>query len=492
MQKPITLNEFQELAKTTARVLIAEEIAADYLTPTSIFEALHTEMRGGALLESGVKDIGTGRYSFLCFDVMAQIVIKDGQVLEKVGKHTEQKNIDPIQGLRQFIQKYRCPQQNEIVGLAGGVVGYLAYDAVRIMEKIPEHKIKNAALPDVLFNAYRKNLAFDHDQQKVIIAINVEVTGNTEKDYADAMQEIADIIKKINNFSFTKISITSENKTYSAEPQSLVSDQVFMQQVEKAKQHVVSGDVFQVVLSRSFTMPFKVSPFSIYRGLRRTSPAPFMFYLDFPDFTVTGASPEKMACLESGKVSVNPIAGTRPRNKTVPDQQIIENLLSDTKETAEHMMLVDLARNDLGIICQPGTIKVDELMQARVYSHVIHLTSTVSGQINPAQDAFDVLKATFPAGTLSGAPKIRAMEIINEIEEAPRGLYGGAICCIDNSGNLNSCIAIRMAILKDNVAKIQTGAGIVYDSNPAAEAAETQHKARSIVEAIKFAEQHFM
>jgi anthranilate synthase component 1 len=266
------------------------------------------------------------------------------------------------------------------------------------------------------------------------------------------------------------------------------TDEAFCSLVEKAKKHIYAGDVFQVVLSRRFEQHFTVDPFDIYRALRLINPSPYLFYLDEGDYVIVGASPEKLISVEGRLAEVRPIAGTRRRTVPENDAALIESLFADEKEIAEHTMLVDLGRNDLGKICEPGSVKVTELMTPEIFSHVIHLTSTVQGKLNPDVDGLTAIFSAFPAGTLSGAPKVRAMELINEFEKISRGLYGGSIVMFDAYGNVNSCIAIRMAILKDQVAYIQTGAGVVMDSDPQAEADETRAKAQALLKAISVAE----
>ncbi len=262
-----------------------------------------------------------------------------------------------------------------------------------------------------------------------------------------------------------------------------------MQLVERAKQYIIEGDAFQIVLSRRFTQHYQATPFDIYRALRRISPAPYMFYIPTDDGVIVGASPEKLIKVRHNQVEINPIAGTRPRLQNNQDEIIETELLNNEKEVAEHMMLVDLARNDLGRVCAPKSVQVSDLLKVKHFSHVSHITSTVKGQLRDNMDALDALAAVFPAGTLSGAPKIRAMQIIDELETSKRGLYGGAICRLDHQGNLDSCIAIRMALLQDGKATIRTGAGIVYDSDPKSEANETRQKAQSVLAAIQLAEE---
>lgn len=487
-----TEQQFLTLAQTAQRVVALREIVADYLTPISIFAALRDEMANAALLESGTKDIGTGRYSFIGFDLMAQLHIKGNQAIQIVGEHKTALNTQPLSALRQFKQNMVSHTSYPIPGFTGGIVGYIAYDAIRLFEKIPDQHCVNNDLADIAFNCYRKTITFDHQEQKIIIGIVCDITAQPQQDFKRAQQEIDHLIHKINHFNFSCIGANGmSTPRMQPEVKTTMSDAEFIELVAKAKEYINQGDAFQIVLSRAFTLPFSVAPFDIYRGLRHVSPAPYMFYLDLGESVIVGASPEKLISLQQGQVTINPIAGTRPRNNSALDETVAQELLNDKKEMAEHMMLVDLARNDLGIICKPGSVKIQELMQVKYYSHIMHLTSLVSGEIKEEYDAFDVLKASFPAGTLTGAPKIRTMEIIDKLEITRRGLYGGSICCIDSVGNLDSCIAIRHAVLQGGMAKLQAGAGIVYDSNPVAEAAETRHKVKSIIESILFAEQYF-
>jgi len=325
-------------------------------------------------------------------------------------------------------------------------LGFLSYDAVRLFEEIPDrHQSNNPnQLPDMQFNFYKNIVKFDRQAQQA------ELTSSSA-------------------------SITTD-----------LSDQEFINLVEHAKSHIINGDIFQVVLSRKFTTPYTVSPKAIYNTLKKISPAPYMFYIPTDHGVIVGASPEKLISIHNNQVEINPIAGTRAKNK--PELEIETDLLGDKKEVAEHMMLVDLARNDIGASCKPGSVKIKELLKIKHFSHVSHIASTITGELREDKDALDALAAAFPAGTLSGAPKIRAMEIIDELETSRRGIYGGAIVQIDSNGNLDSCIAIRMAVLNNGIATVRTGAGIVYDSDPQSEANETRQKARGILEAIATAE----
>jgi anthranilate synthase component 1 len=306
--------------------------------------------------------------------------------------------------------------------------------------------------------------------------------------YEQAQGKIKNLIKKISSFSSVHEMSSSHPLSINSCYESDVSDEAFVQLVEQAQDYIKKGDAFQIVLSRCFKKNYHSKPFDIYRALRQVSPAPYMFYLPLKDRVIVGASPERMVSVYQRQVSINPIAGTRRRLDQEQDQKMEQELLCDEKELAEHRMLVDLARNDLGRVCDIGSIRVEELTKVKHYSHVSHITSIVTGTLAKSYDFLDAFAASFPAGTLSGAPKIRAMQIIDELEHSRRGLYGGAIGRLDGAGNFESCIAIRMASLKDGVATIRTGAGIVHGSNPQAEAEETHQKASSLLAAINFAE----
>lgn len=338
--------------------------------------------------------------------------------------------------LRVLLKKYKT-----------GALGFLSYDAVRIFEEIPDRHQSTHQLPNMVFGFYEKVVKVERETQKR------ETTSSAA-------------------------SITTD-----------LSDEEYIAIVNQAKEHIINGDIFQVVLSRKFTTPYSVMPMHIYETLKKISPAPYMFYLPTEHGVMVGASPEKLIRVINKHVEINPIAGTRPKDKS--ESEIETDLLQDKKEVAEHMMLVDLARNDIGASCKPGSVKVTDLLRVKHFSHVSHIASTITGELRDDKDALDALAAAFPAGTLSGAPKIRAMEIIDELETSRRGIYGGAIVQIDAEGNLDSCIAIRMAMLNNGIATVRTGAGIVYDSNPLYEANETRQKARGILEAIATAERTF-
>lgn len=485
-----TLDQFIDAAKTAKHVAVYQEILADDITPITVFTALQGNMLSPSLLESGEKRSDTGRYSFLGFDPFAEFITKNNQTILRINNTERHLTESPIAALRDTLQKYHCANVPHNLGFIGGAVGFISYDAVRLFEEIPDRHADILKIPDLFFNFYRNCIIFDHQTEKLTVVRAVEITSDLNRIYQDAIGEIQNIINIIKNPK----TITTENTTTHSGNNNLdveidISDEEYCKIVNKAKEYIIKGDAFQIVASRCFKQKITVTPFAIYRALRRTSPAPYMFYLDRRDYVVVGASPEKLISVQNKIVTTHPIAGTRPRKAPEYDEMIAAELMAAEKDRAEHIMLVDLGRNDIGKVSKPGTVKVVEFAQAKKFSHVFHLVSVVQGELAENCDALDALSAALPAGTLSGAPKIRAMEIIDELETSRRGLYGGAICSIDNAGNLDSCIAIRMAMLRDGIATIRTGGGIVYDSDPQAEADETKHKAKSVLEAIAFAEQ---
>ncbi len=469
----LELKRFLELAKTKTRIAVFQEITGDKITPISVYHALSPDHKGLSLLESCGKS-ANGRYSYLCLQPYDEFIVKQDEVA------------DPLAELRERFNNCACYSEHELCHYAGAAVGFINYDAVRFIEDIPDTNPDVTKLPELFFRFYRTCVAFDHDSGKVVVATAVDVSDDPELDYQHAINNIEDLIATINSgqviHSDTKKSNSNSVKTD-------VDDVSYMGMVEQARQYIIDGDAFQIVLSRTFKQQYTAEPFDIYRALRITNPSPYMFYIEHDNFTIVGASPERLVSVKDKIVTTNPIAGTRPRgNNASHDLELEHELLQDEKEIAEHMMLVDLGRNDLGAVCKPGSVEVTQLKTIQRFSRVMHIASVVEGELAENKDLIDVIKAVFPAGTLSGAPKIRAMEIIDELETSRRGLYGGAICIVDGRKNLDACIAIRMAVLKDNIAYVRAGAGIVYDSIPQKEADETRHKARAVFDAIKLAQ----
>lgn len=477
----MTFEQFKALAQQASRVAVSKEIFGDTLTAINVFRMLGKNERDAVLLDSSDHKSAEDACVYMGFNPIA-----------KFERLTSQKcTANIIDELRNFYHQYRCASLKTLAKFAGGMIGFFGYDAVRFFEEIPEQHEFNNGVPDVLFQFYATTVVFDKRSGKVTIAHITKVSADLEKDYEKATAKIDQIIKKIHrhpskekleNFGAVAEKVTDD-----------IDDKKFIDMVQQAKKHVAKGDVFQVVLSRRFQRPFTGDDFNIYRALRLLNPSPYQFYLRHGDFTIVGASPERFVSIQNGMVETMPIAGTCPRGKNHEEDLALENkLINDEKERAEHMMLVDLGRNDVGAVAEPGTVKLIELAKIHKYSRVMHIVSRVQGKLPENKDCFDVLKATFPAGTLSGAPKIRAMQIIDEIETSRRGFYGGAVIAIDNAGQLDSCITIRSTLIKDKIATVRAGAGIVMDSNPQLEADETRHKARAVLEALALAERGFL
>lgn len=449
MIQALQLNEFQTLAYDASYVAVFQEISLENVTPIMAYECLAALYGKGALFEIIQKNC---HFSYLCFEPFETLSIDN--------------NDNPLHELRLLQNRFKMMTREEVSTLITSTIGYMTYDK------------------ELLFNIYRISLTFDHLRKKILISYVVTITQYVKNDFNRAQEKLSQIIHALSKQISSVKLLQKKNKTFIEVD---IPDDVFIEKIKKAKQYIIAGDAFQIVLSRSFKRIISVTPLSIYQSLAHTSPAPFMFYIPLEKKTIIGASPEQMVKVHNRQVTVNPIAGTRKRTTESDIDFITHELLHDKKELAEHMMLVDLARNDVGSISEPGSVIVNELMQVKHFTHISHITSEVTGKLKNEYDALDALHATFPAGTLSGAPKIRAMELIDELEESPRGLYGGAICRFDLAGNLDSCIAIRMAVFEDGVATIRTGAGIVYDSDPKAEAQETRQKAEAMLHAIAHA-----
>ncbi len=479
----LTRDEFQVYAKEARRIAVFEEMPAGHLTPIMIYTRLNQAQFADGVCFEDLHQRDGARFSFICFEPITSLTMHN---------HDDS---HPLTALRDLQRQFAYKTRVEIAHLITSAMGFITYDAVRYFEDIPDRHAKDPSLPTVLFNFYALSLTFNHEQQTILISTVVEVGDHPDQSYHQARQKIMTVIELLacdvglrctqpNLRSSVDVGLHNDGSIPASSIEVDTSDADFMHLVEKAKEYIIRGDAFQIVISRCFKRNYSVPPFEIYKTLRRISPAPFMFYFPTESNVIMGASPERLIRVENKQVTVNPIAGTRKRTGERTDEAITTDLLNDKKELAEHMMLVDLARNDVGAVSKPGSVQVTELLHVKHYSHVSHITSTVTGQLQENYDALDALVASFPAGTLSGAPKIRAMQIIDELETSRRGLYGGAICRLDSLGNLDSCIAIRMAILQNGIATIRTGAGIVYDSHPVAEAQETYQKARSLLDAI--------
>jgi anthranilate synthase component 1 len=473
--KAMTFEEYDRLSAGGGLVPVYREMPGDLMTPVSAFRAISARSQRAFLLESVAGGERLARYSFLGRDPVSTLELRatpDGptlggaallaEVRARVGTSTAD-----VPGLPRF---------------TGGAVGYLSYDAVRLFERIPARH-RATTQPIASFSFYRSLVAFDHARQRLVLIADVEAGQRS------AFAEAQDALDALQHDLTHPPEPARRVKAAPVDGGSVLGDgDGFLAGVARAKEHIGAGDIFQVVLSRQHTMACGADPFDVYRALRMVNPSPYMYYLKDGDSAIAGASPEMLARVENGRVETRPLAGTRPRSPDPEtDQRLEEALRADLKEQAEHLMLVDLGRNDLGRVCRFGSIEVPELMAVERYSHVMHLVSSVTGELAPGKDALDALVATFPAGTLSGAPKIRAMELIDELEPASRGLYGGTLGYLDLRGNLDFCIAIRTLVMEAGSVTLQAGAGIVADSDPRAELQETEAKAGAMREAIRLA-----
>ncbi|WP_026840316.1 anthranilate synthase component I [Citrifermentans bremense] len=479
---------FQTLSTKGNLIPVYREILADLDTPVSAFKKID-DGRYGFLLESIEGGEKWGRYTFLGSSPAVVIRGKDNWVEIVEGGEVRRVEVsDPLNYIRDYMARYQPVEVPGIPRFFGGAVGYLGYDAVRHFETLPDKNPTDINTYDANFIITDTILIFDSLSQKIKVVSNahVDAGASLQAAYDDAIAKIEGLIARL------KAPLPPNEKKPSngkVEFGSNVKPEEFEAAVTRAKEYVRNGDIIQVVLSQRFSGDLTVEPFDIYRALRTLNPSPYMFFLRLDETLVVGASPEVMVRKEGEMVELRPIAGTRPRGATnAADEELARDLLDDPKERAEHVMLVDLGRNDLGRVCKTGSVKVTELMIIERYSHVMHIVSNVQGELSPGQDAFDVVRATFPAGTLSGAPKVRAMEIIDELEGVRREVYGGAVGYFSFSGNMDMAIAIRTLVVKDGKVHLQAGAGIVADSDPKAEYVETVNKAKAVVKAIEMAE----
>ncbi|HYM09948.1 MAG TPA: anthranilate synthase component I [Bryobacterales bacterium] len=483
------LATFLDHARQGNVVPVYKTVMADLETPVSAYLKLAGHSRYSFLLESVEGGEKIARYTYLGAGPFLIVeargdrieIRRDGQITKKRG--------NVFEALRELSQQFHPAGQQGLPPLNAGAVGYAGYDLVRLVERrVPAFRKDDLAMPDAVFLFFSTLLAFDHVKHQIWIIANVrcdEWEGQLEKGYRRALAEIAAIER-------TLARPLPKQKPARARrappPRSNIGREKFCRAVEKAKEYILAGDIFQVVLSQRLDLRLGVEPFEVYRALRTINPSPYMFYLKLDRQIILGSSPEMLVKVDGRNVEYRPIAGTHPRGATeAEDQETGRRLLADEKERAEHIMLVDLGRNDVGRVCEFSSVQVKELMILERYSHVIHIVSRIVGRLRAGADAFDTLMACFPAGTLSGAPKVRAMEIIAELEPTRRGIYGGSVMYLDFSGNLNSCIAIRTMAVRGRDAHIQVGAGIVADSVPEREYDETLSKAGALLGAVKLA-----
>lgn len=465
---------------------VGKTVLADTETPVSVWMKLFRKHKYNFLLESVTGGDVVARYSFIGGNPFMTFIAQ-GNTWCVGGNEVASGSGNPLAALRNVFKKYRAATFDAMPRFTGGAVGYFSYDSIRYSERIPDNNPKEDPLDDLFFGFYRDVVAFDNKEHSLVLISNIftDSDGPIDKAYEAACARIEVMQRDL--LQVLPVTNLTVGKKGAVVPS--VDRATFEKSVEKCKEYINAGDIFQVVLSQRFTVAVDADPFDLYRVLRVLNPSPYMYYLAQGDAAVIGASPEMLVRVENGVVEVRPIAGTTPRGKTdAEDQARIEALLGDPKERAEHIMLVDLGRNDVGRVSENGSVKVTDMMHIEKYSHVIHIVSNVEGILKKGADVFDALYSCFPAGTLSGAPKIRAMEIIDELETVRRGLYGGALGYIDFGGRMDTCIVIRTIIYHNGKALVQAGAGIVADSVPAREYEETVHKATAPLTAIANAE----
>jgi len=487
--------EFSRLSRGATLVPVARSISADLLTPVSAFLAIAEGEPDAFLLESVENGEKIGRYTFLGVRPFLRLESRGSEVTIERGRKIERRTADIFQVMKELLRQHRPATMEGLPPFTAGAVGYCAYDIVRQLENIGARAKDDLDVPDCVLMFFDRVLVFDHLRHQIHIVVSADVTRETPKAaYQRSVAEIARIEKKLaagwKPAHWRKPSAKTKVAVKARTPKAK-----FLDSVRQAKEYIAAGDIFQVVLSQRWDFEPGVAPFDLYRALRTVNPSPYMYFLRFgrdgrrgSGMHVVGSSPEMLVRVSGRKVEYRPIAGTHPRGRDEAEDVALEKkMLADEKERAEHVMLVDLGRNDLGRVSEYGSVKVRNLMFVERYSHVMHLVSALEGRLRPELDAMDAFAACFPAGTLSGAPKVRAMQIIEELEPVRRGVYGGGVLYADFAGNLDSCITIRTVLMKGKKAYLQAGAGIVADSDPQREFEETENKSRAILRAVEMA-----
>ena len=484
----LTLDEFHNLASKGYRTIpVYKRILADMLTPVAAWVHLSNKAEYAFLLESVEKGNQYSRYSYV--GINPQKILKHKNGVTTVTENGQTINIDKpfLDLLREMQSQYNMTKLPGIPSFTGGLVGYLGYETIAWIEDIPIHGNSDLNVPDSVFMLFEDMIAFDHLKGSALVISNVNI--NSSCDLNEQYNLADDRIDVIGKALHSNVDYRTPVRVEQSRVSSNFNQDSFESAVLKAKQHITDGDIFQLVLSQRFERKTSVDPTTLYRALRTINPSPYMFHLKIKDFDIIGASPELLVKVEEGTVEIRPIAGTRQRGETETEDKLLAlDLINDEKECAEHLMLLDLGRNDVGRVSEYGSVTIPENMKIENYSHVMHIVSDVKGKLAKDKDSFDALMSGFPAGTVTGAPKIRAMEIIHELEQERRDIYSGAVGFFDFTGNVNTCIAIRTMLLKDGSAHFQSGAGIVHDSNPTKEFEETVNKAKAIMAAIDFAE----
>jgi anthranilate synthase component 1 len=493
--------EFARLSRGATLIPVAKSISADLLTPVSAFLAVADSEADAFLLESVEGGEKIGRYTFLGVRPFLRLESRGEEIIIERGRKLERRTGNIFEVIKELLQQHRPAELEGLPPFTAGAVGYCAYDIVRRLERIGEHATDDLDVPDCVLMFFDRVLAFDHLRHQIHIVASADVTRETPKAaYARAVKDIGRIEKKLAaGWKPADWRKATRSKITKLKVKPRTPKRKFLESVNRAKEYIAAGDIFQVVLSQRWDFQPGVEPLNLYRALRTVNPSPYMYFLRFGDrkkkaganseaMHVLGSSPEMLVRAAGRNLEYRPIAGTHPRGRDeAADAALQKKMLSDEKERAEHVMLVDLGRNDLGRVSEYGSVKVRDLMYVERYSHVMHLVSALEGRLRPELNAMDAFAACFPAGTLSGAPKVRAMQIIEELEPTRRGVYGGSVLYADFAGNLDSCIAIRTLLMKGNKAYLQAGAGIVADSDPQREFEETESKARALLRAVEMA-----
>jgi anthranilate synthase component 1 len=482
--------EFSRLAREATLVPVVKSVSADLLTPVSAFLAISDKQAHAFLLESVERGERIGRYTFLGVAPYMRVKALKGKVEIERGRKRELIDGNIFQVVKRLLREHRTATIPGLPPFTAGAVGYFAYDVIRQLENIGEHAKDDLKVADAELMFFDRLLAFDHLRHQIHIVAAANVSRETpRRAYDRARRDIASLERKL----ASGLSLSFWRKSAKAKPGKLkvhfgTKREDHMRRVERCKEYIAAGDIFQVVLSQRLDFNPEVAPFDLYRALRQVNPSPYLYFLKYGDTHIFGSSPEMLVRVTGRKLEYRPIAGTHPRGKDEAEDARLESLLSnDEKERAEHVMLVDLGRNDLGRVSEYGSVKVKDLMFVERYSHVMHLVSALEGTLRKDLDAIDALAACFPAGTLSGAPKVRAMQIIEELEPTRRGVYGGSVLYADFAGNLDSCIGIRTMLMQGRKAYLQAGGGIVADSDPATEFQESMNKAGALLRAVEMA-----
>ncbi len=490
-----TFESFARWAKDAPCVPVYRQLTGDGLTPVSAFRRIEAAPPS-FLFESVIGGEKVGRFSFLGTEPFLRFEARGPEVsivsTDSPDTPRRFQSNDPFRDLQELVERYRSVQVPGLPRFTGGAVGYAAYDAVRYTESLPNTPPDDRGLPDLSFSFYDRMVLFDHIRKTVIVVAHAHVSaeGDAKAAYERACARVDELVARLAEPT-PELGICDINTDGPAHltPRSNFTREQYESVVRHCQEYIKAGDIFQVVPSQRFQVETRAAPFNIYRVLRVVNPSPFLFYLTFDNFALIGSSPEILVRVEEGMVTIRPLAGTRRRGRDeAEDRALAEELLADPKERAEHIMLVDLGRNDVGRVADYRTVQLTDVMKVERYSHVMHITSNVTGKLSAGKTAFDALRAGLPAGTVSGAPKVRAMQVIDEVEPQKRGPYGGAVGYIDFTGNMDTCIALRTVVLQNGTAYVQAGGGVVYDSVPGDEYEETVNKARGLLKAIEIAE----